>query len=555
MPGFDLNLGTQENTTPTSAAPTMATYTPIQPNILDKIVSLGDGRIILSADDNPVVATANLAPLSLAGTPLIDLPDPTVLSGAANKNYVDASRITYLIPARLLLTTNVSLTVVNSVQYQFLQSIQIDGQTVVQGNRLLFIGQSDLTLNGVWTCNEVTGGFVRIIRPTDFAQGSAIRAGLRISITAGTVNSNKMLENTTGSLGSSGNLIVNYVGTALQTWTTVGTLATTTLTPDANGTAYCTGNFYVRGPTAYNYVRGTGGNSEWFIGGSYNAPGWNGVNIGSQGDGCAWGYHVLPDKSKLSDYAAHRFFVSYNYAAVQFSAANGSTLPTGTTGNNIMYFEGPQNRTLSQNFHPIEDNQYALGTTNNRWTQVCAFNATIQTSDAREKRDVQYIQPQEALEIVNKLHPCWYKWVENSHDRKHSGFLAQDVEQDLGAQEASDWGFFIHSPAFTEIKEVGPEEKAIEIEHGDKYGLRYEELASPLVGAVQCLAQRVSNLEQLSMPPVPPVLQRQTACDVSTQPTDANAEVAALQAKVSTLEARLADMEAWCATVSSIFKK
>jgi hypothetical protein len=79
----------------------MATYTPIQPNILDKIVSLGDGRIILSADENPVVATANMAPLSLAGTPLIDLPDPSVNQGAATKAYVDASKITYLTPVRL----------------------------------------------------------------------------------------------------------------------------------------------------------------------------------------------------------------------------------------------------------------------------------------------------------------------------------------------------------------------------------------------------------------------------------------------------------------------
>jgi hypothetical protein len=46
---FDLNLGTQENT----QAPLMATYTAVTPNFLDKIISLGDGRVILSADETP----------------------------------------------------------------------------------------------------------------------------------------------------------------------------------------------------------------------------------------------------------------------------------------------------------------------------------------------------------------------------------------------------------------------------------------------------------------------------------------------------------------------
>ncbi len=77
---LDLNLGTQENT----QALSMATYTAVTPNFLDKIISLGDGRVILSADDTPVVTTVNLGPLSLAGTPLIDLPDPIGSPGSCN---------------------------------------------------------------------------------------------------------------------------------------------------------------------------------------------------------------------------------------------------------------------------------------------------------------------------------------------------------------------------------------------------------------------------------------------------------------------------------------
>jgi hypothetical protein len=94
-----------------------------------------------------------------------------------------------------------------------------------------------------------------------------------------------------------------------------------------------------------------------------------------------------------------------------------------------------------------------------------------------------------------KLHPCWYKWIEHSHDREHSGFLAQDVERDLGAQAASKWGFFVHEPASIETN-INAEGKDETVEKPDKYGLRYQELIGPLVGAMQAMHEKFLLLQQ-----------------------------------------------------------
>ena len=147
-----------------------------------------------------------------------------------------------------------------------------------------------------------------------------------------------------------------------------------------------------------------------------------------------------------------------------------------------------------------------------------------------------------------KLHPVSYKWKENSHNRTHTGFIAQAVETDLGAQEASDWGFFIKSPGATEEK-LDEEGKVVEVvQHPDTYGLRYTELISPIVGAIQCLADRLTLQEQLSGP-TPPLLERQIACGVAC------VDCALLTNKVTALETRIVDLEAYLSNLSMLFKK
>ena len=565
MPGFDLNLETQNNYVDINQN-NMATYSAVIPNIGDLLISTQDKKVILSgdSDENVTVCTAGLTPLSLAGTPLIDLPDPTVAQGCATKAYVDSSKITYLSPVRALGTANISLSLGQpsgssagiTGLWQFTQATTIDGLTIVQGNRILLTNQADATQNGVYYCSSVDSGLCKIQRPTDHATGSVIRASLRVLVTAGTSYTNKVFENTTPTIDANGLIVSNLVGTAPQNWTLVGTLSTTTLTDSGNGNALVNANLSLD-TGDYRYLTGLGGNSKWFLGNVYYITGWQGVNVPNtnMGDGVALSYHVRPDKSKLSNYGATRLFVGYSYAAIQYSVANGGTTTTTTIGETIMSWDWGNARTFSMHFLPF-NNTFQLGNATYRWLDVYSVNVPNSTSDARKKRDVVNIQPADALDTVMKLHPVSYKWIENSHDRRHTGFIAQQVEQDLGVQEASEWGFFIHNPAWTEtLTPSNPEEKGEIVEHEDSYALRYEELISPLVGAVQCLAHRVENLEGLRDLTTPmPSLERQTA---GAGPAGAIScqDCVILQSKLAALESRVQDLETYLAGLSSIFKK
>ena len=138
---------------------------------------------------------------------------------------------------------------------------------------------------------------------------------------------------------------------------------------------------------------------------------------------------------------------------------------------------------------PAADNAYTLGASGFRWSQVWAANATIQTSDERQKDDIK--DSDLGLSFIEALRPVRYRFkvghnvVEErdgvstlrpvSGKRPHYGFLAQQVKQAMGGR---DFAGFIFDPS------------------EDVYGLRYEEFLAPLVKAVQELSARVRELEQ-----------------------------------------------------------
>ena len=100
------------------------------------------------------------------------------------------------------------------------------------------------------------------------------------------------------------------------------------------------------------------------------------------------------------------------------------------------------------------DNTYSLGNASARWSQVWAANGTIQTSDARDKTEVEPIRGDVALALVAAIDPVSFRWVEGGREvvgidqatgeplsaprpgrRRHAGFLAQDVRAALADAE------------------------------------------------------------------------------------------------------------------------
>jgi len=144
-------------------------------------------------------------------------------------------------------------------------------------------------------------------------------------------------------------------------------------------------------------------------------------------------------------------------------------------------------------FNPTNDNVCSLGDATHRWTAVWATNALIQTSDARAKTEIQ--ETPLGLSFIMSLKPSRYKMLESGNltdgeieeytdaegnllqrikegsrqptigKRYHEGLIAQEVKEslDLCGVDSAIW---------------------INAEDGSQ-GLRYEELISPLIKALQ----------------------------------------------------------------------
>jgi hypothetical protein len=103
------------------------------------------------------------------------------------------------------------------------------------------------------------------------------------------------------------------------------------------------------------------------------------------------------------------------------------------------------------------------------------------SSDRRVKNAISPLS-EKYISLIKSIKPVSYKFNNISHsDRKHTGFIAQDVLQAMTAAGIDTTEF----AAFVDL-------------HGDgtEYGLRYEEFISPLLAYVQHLEGRIAALER-----------------------------------------------------------
>jgi hypothetical protein len=145
-------------------------------------------------------------------------------------------------------------------------------------------------------------------------------------------------------------------------------------------------------------------------------------------------------------------------------------------------------RMSNSSFYPSGDNAYTLGYSGQRWSAVWSANGTIQTSDARQKKDI--TPTNLGLNFIMSLNPVSYKWkvgknvvtsdgeridengAKQSNDiitpvsgtRTHYGLIAQEVKEALGN---NDFGGYVYD------------------ENTDTMALRYDQFIAPLIKAIQ----------------------------------------------------------------------
>ena len=162
------------------------------------------------------------------------------------------------------------------------------------------------------------------------------------------------------------------------------------------------------------------------------------------------------------------------------------------TGHNKYLFFG-----VSENAWALLPNSTTqLGTGNFRWGQIYSTNATISTSDLKDKKDIVLMTEEQARPFIMALKPCLYKLIDGTSGRTHYGLIAQEVEEAMRECGISDMEFagFIKSPKIKReqvgtAKDGAPVYRDTVIEGEYVYGLRYEEFIAPIISVAQSLMQ------------------------------------------------------------------
>lgn len=138
-------------------------------------------------------------------------------------------------------------------------------------------------------------------------------------------------------------------------------------------------------------------------------------------------------------------------------------------------------------FCPEADAGMMLGYPNRRWQEIYSMNSIINTSDKREKDNIEYNLDKYEL-FFYSLKPTQYKFIDNTSNRYHIGFISQDIEDALheNGLTSLDFAGFIKTPTYSDDKETIKDYS---------YGLRYGEFIALNTYMIQKLYQRISELE------------------------------------------------------------
>lgn len=170
-----------------------------------------------------------------------------------------------------------------------------------------------------------------------------------------------------------------------------------------------------------------------------------------------------------------------------------------TLENQVLQAEGES--ILNGTVRVEDDNVYDLGDPSNRWDDVYATNTTIQTSDRNDKTDISGSDL--GLDFINDLRPVKYKWISGS--RYHYGLVAQEVSESLASSsihtddfagyiENEIWESGSHEWTIGKINEYGWDTGSFTYSR-QSLGLRYAEMISPMIKAIQELSAKVVQLE------------------------------------------------------------
>jgi hypothetical protein len=141
---------------------------------------------------------------------------------------------------------------------------------------------------------------------------------------------------------------------------------------------------------------------------------------------------------------------------------------------------------------PANDNQNPLGSAAYRYSEIFCANATINTSQRSQKKDIVPLDVAANRSFIRGLTPVNYRFVSGTSGRLHAGLVAEDVLDlitGLGLTPL-DVAAYCQDDVPERVDDSGNTLPA-----ETRTGLRYGELIAPLIRAVQELYTRVEALE------------------------------------------------------------
>jgi hypothetical protein len=190
-----------------------------------------------------------------------------------------------------------------------------------------------------------------------------------------------------------------------------------------------------------------------------------------------------------STYQYFGSFAKCDIAGVRYRLTDGTKFESLYNGTATFTYV-----TDSIGYYPQADNTQKLGGVSNRWSTVYAGTGTINTSDARDKQDVEELTGAE-LRVAQSLKGLFRKFrfkdavAEKGADaRIHVGVIAQDVKEAFEREGLDGFRYAVLCwDEWTEQPEVTDEEGKVIEPHrpaGNRYGIRYDELYSFIFGAL-----------------------------------------------------------------------
>lgn len=218
--------------------------------------------------------------------------------------------------------------------------------------------------------------------------------------------------------------------------------------------------------------------------------------------------------SNFSDGSGQFYSWSTPGGGLVLKTANTERMRIDNSGNVGVGTTAPSTKLqVAGEISPSADNSYSLGDASLRFTAVYAVNGTIQTSDARQKKDI--LESDLGLDFINRLRPVSYHWNTGVDSDLHYGLIAQETEKAIN--DSKDAAGTQKYPAESTI--------VIHDSASDRYGLKYSELIAPVIKGIQELYNKVTSVER-------------NIASVKDQKAD-KTEIEALKAENAVLKARV----------------